>query len=162
MLDVAQAFFTAGLAAGFGLTGYFGLRLFAEPILEQRRIRARIGYALTFYANCFAVPGMSDEGVKKLDEASTALRELAARLRESRYSIPCYRWLEKVGLVIKRGAIQSTAAELIGWSNSLYNGDRSERRHRIREYLGIDYDLDVTPGTRDARQLSSTRQSEAA
>ena len=157
MIDYGQSFVTAGITTGLGTVGYLGVKLFAEPIIAQRRLRAKIAYALTYYANAYHVPWMAPEEARtKLGEAQDALRKLASDLRESRHAIPLYRLLECLGLVIDRRSLQKASAELIGWSNSLYNGDRSERLYRIAAYLSIGYDADVTEGTRDQRHLSST------
>lgn len=162
-MEIAQAFLTAGLTAGVGLTGWIGLRCFADPILEQRRVRTKIANALVFYANAYAVGCTSGDAFDEIREASADIRSLAAELRATRHNIPCYRLLERFRLVLPRSAVISVAADLTGWSNSLYDdgsvqpGERFERRMRIGELLGFDHDVDVDAGTRDARVLSSTR-----
>jgi hypothetical protein len=158
MVDVGQALLTATLTTGFGAVAYFGHRWFLDPILEQRRIIGRIAHALTFFANVYFVRELATANTAdELRAAQLALRKLAADLRENRRVIPAYSFLARCGLIVGRAELQCAASELIGWSNSLCSdgGDRFERRHRVAQYLGISADIDVTPGTRDVRVLSS-------
>jgi len=58
--------------------------LFINPYIEYKKLKSKVAYALTFYANIYSNPEYLGDGVtpsKRYDQASDDLRKIASELR---------------------------------------------------------------------------------
>jgi hypothetical protein len=133
--------------------GQIFTRFVLEPIQEQARTVGRIAFCLLAYADLTPETHKTD----RLDEASRALRELAAQLRASRRVIPFYPALALCRCVISKRVLLESSAVLIHWSNAIYNGDTKAYRNRLGELLnvpGLDLVEPLPHPTTDADDLT--------
>jgi hypothetical protein len=136
---------TALLAVLVFVVGQYVLRFVFEPIQEQRKVIGDIAHALLFYANVYEIktlPPQQDEARRdEIAQAMGALRDLAARLRASIWTIPFYDALALLGRVPKKTDVLEASAALVGWSNGLYGSRGTELRIKpqqvIDDRLGI-------------------------
>jgi len=108
-------------------------RFVLEPIQDQARTVGRIAFCLLAYADLSPETHKTD----RLEEASRALRELAAQLRASRRVIPGYSALAFARCVIGRSVLLESSAMLVHWSNAVYHGDTQPYRQRLAELLNV-------------------------
>jgi hypothetical protein len=108
-------------------------RFVLEPIQDQARTVGRIAFSLLAYADLSPETHKTD----RLEEASRALRELAAQLRASRRVIPGYNFFAFARCVISRSVLLESSAMLIHWSNTIYHGDTQPYRQRLAELLKV-------------------------
>jgi hypothetical protein len=148
---LSGAITTAALTvfAGFVVfvAGQIVQRFVLEPVQEQRKVIGEIAHALLYYGNVYLVEEaekleeLKERRISQLEEAQTALRGLASRLRESLWAVPAYETLARIGWVRKKADILTASRELVGWSNSIFGGSTAElidrRRATIAEVLGI-------------------------
>ena len=144
MADVVKPIFTT-LATIIPATliyviGQILTRFVLEPIQDQARTVGRIAFCLLAYADLQPETHKTD----RLEEASRALRELAAQLRASRRVIPAYPCFELVRFVISKRVLLESCAALIHWSNAIYHGDTEIYRQRLAVLLKVP-GLDMVP-----------------
>ena len=113
--------------------GQIVMRFVLEPIQEQARTVGRIAFCLLAYADL----SPDKHKIDRLDEASRALRELAAQLRASRRVVPLYPLFDFLRCVISKPVLLESSAALIHWSNALYHGDASVYRERLAVLLKV-------------------------
>ncbi len=107
------------------------IEFFLRPIQEYKKLKSDISWALTYYANIYSNP----TGVKQelYNEASTALRKLAAELRAFN--------IRKPKILYKKETLEAASKHLIGLSNCMgHDTNRAyiqEDVKRIKEALGI-------------------------
>jgi hypothetical protein len=134
---------TAGITALLGFVVFVGgqlaLKLFVEPIQDQRRVIGRITHALMYYANVY-----EDSKPEEVDEGRRVYRDLGADLRSGIRVIPFYGLFVSLKLVRSIQQVRSAFAHLIGLANVVgtpaYGDAKTEmRRREIRESLGIEW-----------------------
>src|SRR6476620_4924436 len=104
-----------------------------EPIQEQARTVGRIAFCLLAYADL----DPESHKIDRLDEASRALRELAAQLRASRRVIPGYPFFALLRFVVSKRVLLESSAALIHWSDDVYNGNTRVYRERLANLLKV-------------------------
>lgn len=112
-------------------------RFVIEPIQEHRQVIGEIAHALTFDGN---VGMMSPK--ERRDEAHLRLRQLAARLRATLWTVPRYEVFQRLRFVTPADRVTEASTDLVGWSNGLVlsGGDDIEngrRQRRIAKQLRI-------------------------
>jgi hypothetical protein len=89
IVTLSASLLTAGITALLGFVVFVGgqltLKLFVEPIQDQKRIIGRIAHALTYYANVYEISRPED-----VAEGRKVYRDLAGELRASFRVIPLY------------------------------------------------------------------------
>jgi hypothetical protein len=120
-------------ATAIFVIGQILTRFVLEPIQEQARTVGRIAFCLLAYADL----DPESHKIERLDEASRALRELAAQLRASRRVIPGYTFLALIRCVISKRVLLESSAALIHWSDDVYNGNTRAYRQRLAELLKV-------------------------
>ena len=120
-------------ATAIFVIGQILTRFVLEPIQEQARTVGRIAFCLLAYADLHPDMHKTD----RLEEASRALRELAAQLRASRRVIPAYPFFSLLRFVISRRVLLESSAALIHWSNAVFHGDSQPHRDRLAKLLNI-------------------------
>ena len=108
-------------------------RFVLDPIQEQARTVGQIAFSLLAYADV----GPATHKPERLDEASRALRELAAQLRASRRVIPGYYFFAAVRVVVSKPVLLEASANLIHWSNAIYHGNGAPYRDRLAILLKV-------------------------
>jgi hypothetical protein len=127
--------------------GQIVLKLFIEPIQEQKKVISDVVYAVIHHShlylfsdafrNAFEVrrstslnsdqdrvtnPELFNETYQYLfdrtKEGSDKLRELSAQIHRAIQLIPCYRMLELFRVVHKRDKLLKVAEKLVEWSNN--------------------------------------------
>ena len=101
-----------------------------EPIHEQRKVIARIAFALIFYGNV----APSDDAIQEAVETG---RRLASELRATLWSIPKYELFARLNVIHSRHTISEASRQLIGWSNSRTHPNGGNQSERIAELLGL-------------------------
>jgi len=120
-------------ATAIFVIGQILTRFVLEPIQEQARTVGRIAFCLLAYADL----DPESHKIERLDEASRALRELAAQLRASRRVIPGYHLLSLLRCVVNKRVLLESSAALIHWSDDVYNGNTRAYRQRLAELLKV-------------------------
>ncbi len=104
------------------LFGQLFIEFIMKPIQEFKDIRARVAWALVYYANIYSNPADIQNGSKEHDVAREKLRMLAADLEAFTIRKPK---LLKPFYNDKR--ILEARSELIGLSNCVYKASSSDR-----------------------------------
>jgi hypothetical protein len=130
---VVDALSTIVPATAIFVIGQALTRFVLEPIQEQARTVGRIAFCLLAYADL----DPHSHKIDRLDEASRALRELAAQLRASRRVIPGYPFFSLIRLVISKRVLIESSAALIHWSDEVYNGNTRIYRERLAKLLKV-------------------------
>lgn len=130
---VVDALGTIVPATAIFVIGQALTRFVLEPIQEQARTVGRIAFCLLAYADL----DPHSHKIERLDEASRALRELAAQLRASRRVIPGYGFFALIRCVISRRVLLESSAALVHWSNEVYNGNTRIYRERLAKLLKV-------------------------
>jgi hypothetical protein len=120
-------------ATAIFVIGQIVTRFVLEPIQEQARTVGRIAFCLLAYADL----DPESHKIDRLDEASRALRELAAQLRASRRVIPGYPFFSLIRFVISKRVLLESSAALIHWSDDVYNGNTRIYRERLSKLLKV-------------------------
>jgi hypothetical protein len=120
-------------ATAIFVIGQIVTRFVLEPIQEQARTVGRIAFCLLAYADL----DPESHKIDRLDEASRALRELAAQLRASRRVIPGYPLFALIRFVISKRVLLESSAALIHWSDDVYNGNTKVYRDRLAKLLKV-------------------------
>src|SRR5688500_377375 len=124
MSEPLKIMLTALVAVCVFVVGQFIQRLIVEPIQEQWRTIGKIVGALTVYQNTWLFAsvwrtqrdaGAASESHPELNAATVALRQLAADLRTSLYTLPLYGLWAAFGFVKKRRIVEEVANELLLW-----------------------------------------------
>lgn len=121
--------------------------IWLSPLQEYKKLKQRISYALTYYANVYCNvidPAIKDQDlILRYNTTSDKLRDLASELRAFSEILS---WL-RVGIPSKK-KIYKASCSLMGLSNSLFcpkNSDNTyeridsneNRAKKIRNLLGI-------------------------
>lgn len=109
-----------------------------EFVHNLSKLRENICYNLIYYANRYTCPSTMKDNEK--DELQKILRESATQLVSKSNIIPWYRFLSLLRLVPSKNNIYKASTELIGLSNSLFEGkelENVERRDKVEKYLNI-------------------------
>jgi hypothetical protein len=98
-----------------------------DPVQEQRKTIGEVAFALLMFANVADVAAIRAEGLPVLElidptEVIRTLRTLAARLQQSLYVIPAYRFLAVLHVVPRQPRILKAMASLVAWSNMVHSG----------------------------------------
>lgn len=130
----------------------FILKRIIEPYIEFMRLKGRIVFALTMYADQMHNPNslklyFKDERIReRADTTGIELRGIAAKLLESYYLIPfkfvfvCFKRIPKIE------QIEKLSGSFIGLSNSLVSDSEGsvdenlKRINEVREILGLEFD----------------------
>jgi hypothetical protein len=127
----------AALTAFFGVlvfvSGQIFLSLFLEPIKEHRKLRSEIIFAWTFYANVSS--GIANDDEK--EKTQRRLRLLASKFRANAYLIPFHWFFALFRIVHSRNKMLEISTNLIGWSNTSYRGDGSQKRDNIKKLMNF-------------------------
>jgi len=139
-------FLTILTAVAVFVIGQILQRMFIEPILEQRKIVARIAHATTLYENAWLFSGGPNVATGAFDNdrpeatlAIDAIRLLASDLRASETPIPLYALLERIGLVVPRRDIGFVSHLLLAWQANLKQEMSKRARKAIQKRLKIDF-----------------------
>jgi len=119
--------------------GQIIIRSLIDPVYEVRKMCGEIAEALIFYANFYMNPGHTQKSPEK-DEAVNALRSLGSRLEARRYAVPFYSSFAFLKAVPSAGSIERARSNLVGLSNSIYDGKteyNEQRRRSIIEALNL-------------------------
>ena len=147
MISLVASILTAALTALFGVVvfaaGQWVQRFLIEPIQDQRKTIGEIAFNLTYLANMANVALVSEHQlpvnyVMPPEQASALLRRLAGQLRASLNTIPWYGLFARLGWLPSRASIIQASTGMIGWSNSLYQGDTIAPRKAVAEALQLD------------------------
>lgn len=112
------------------ILGQYLLSVWIQPLQEYKKIRSKIAYCLTYYAQYYSnVKTVSDQD-QEYNAGSDEIRKLASELRG---------FAEKTGFIHwgipKKEELYEASKMLIGLSNSFYAAKDCEQRT-------IDYNLD--------------------
>ncbi len=140
-VSLSTSLLTAGITALLGfavfVVGQLTLKLFVEPIQDQKRIIGRTAHALTYYANVCKMSPPEDAA-----EGRKVYRNLASELRASFEVAPRYNWCVQLKLVRPVDQLQSAYSGLIYLSNNVgtpgYGDDDTiKARRRVEDGLSI-------------------------
>ncbi len=115
--------------------GQIILKLFVEPWQMQRECIAKISNHLLMYSNVYSNPGAISE--KKTIEVSTQTRELASAFVASCYRIPAYKLISKLSMFPSIHVVKNIQRNLIGLSNSLYDGEGRHNSEMVEEIKSL-------------------------
>lgn len=126
------------------ILGELFIEFIMKPIQEFKDIRARISWALVYYANIYCNPQDTTKPLEAYDVASEKLRMLAADLGAFVIRKP-----KLLKLFYNDKKILEAKSELIGLSNSVYKSSSSEhiydfieeRRKKIISNLNLRCDI---------------------
>lgn len=122
--------------------GQWFQRFVFEPIQAQRKVIGEIAHNLIFLGNLNNVGEHQRLGhplayVVEPEEAVKTLRSLGSQIRATLWTIPCYGFFARFGLVPARSAVVKASYGLVGWSNSIYDGKTDPHRTAIADSLGL-------------------------
>ena len=117
-------------------------RLLIEPIHEQRKTIGEIAYALLMYGNVGQVAEIQAKDIPVVEptpplEVVKTVRALAARLQQSRQTIPMYPVLALVRAVPSTANLLEAIKWLTAWSNSIYTGQPMSAQDKVAKALRI-------------------------
>jgi hypothetical protein len=136
-MTMASSIVTAAFTALFGavvlVLGQVIQRFLIEPVQEQRKAIGEVAHNLVFLANVSNASSRMVRGgptpfVVDPADAVRTLRRLAGQLRASLWAIPLYDGLARIRCVLGRERVMRASAGLVGWSNSIYDGDPTSTR----------------------------------
>jgi len=146
-VNLLQASVTAFFTIVVFVLGQLIDKLFIQSIQKQKEAINEIVYALTYYANIIPWTDPIDNrkiiNKEELKYVSQNIRDLAAQLRASEVTIPLYKLLTKMHLVLSKETIKNLSAKIIGWSNTLYEVEGRNRQkfyNEIKDILKLDFD----------------------
>ena len=120
-----------GPMVGF-VGGWIIVRFFFQPVYELFRLRKYdIPNSLIFYVNVHLNPGWGRK--EEMDEAQKALRQRASQLMPQANAIRGYRLWQSLKLLPKRTDIKKAENRLIGFSNSIHDGNVEKNRRRLEK-----------------------------
>lgn len=100
------------------VAGQLAIKFVIEPIHALWRLRGEITDSLIFHANVYMNVGYVAQELA--DKASDVFRQQACQLLARAHQVPCYGFLERLGVVPKRQNLEGAHRELIGLSNSVH------------------------------------------
>ena len=118
--------------------GQIVLKIFIEPVQELMRTLGQIRYCMTFYANIFCNPGVVDPN--KMDQTIDELRLSASKLHGAVYLVRFLKLWELLKFIPSKENLEQVSSELIGLSNSVYDGKCDEnvkRRDKILSLISV-------------------------
>lgn len=110
------------------ILGQLFIEFILKPIQEFKDIRAKISWALVYYANIYSNPNRRGEKSEEYDIASVKLRMLAADLEAFVIRKP-----KLLNVFYSDKKILEARAEMIGLSNSVYDSSSSCRFYEVLE-----------------------------
>jgi hypothetical protein len=135
MSEALKITLTALAAIIVFVIGQIVVKLFIEPMQEQRKTIGEIVHALKYYKNY-------DSNVtthERIQEGMFKFRSLASELDRSLVLIPCYRLLSIFKLVPRKKRVLAAGTQLVGIANSLGFGDFTKMRNNIIRELRIEH-----------------------
>ena len=115
------------------------IEYFLKPVQEYKKLRSKIAYELTLYANFYMNPTLLEEVTDRAISASDELRKLAAEVDAEIELRPKFNFL-----IAKKKTLAEVSQNLIGLSNGFYSPHpdilieyNEKRRNRINELLKL-------------------------
>lgn len=115
------------------------IEYFLKPIQEYKKLRSKIAYELTLYANLYMNPSSDPKLIDSEYKASIELRKLAAEVDAEIELRPRFNFL-----IAKRKTLAEVSQNLIGLSNGFYSPhpdfllrDNEQRTNKIYSILNL-------------------------
>ena len=116
------------------IAGYVASNFILQPLRDYQKIKAKIGYKLTYYAHIITSPS----SCKLADEAVPAIRDMACDLERKYLLIPLLNPMVKLRIIPHSDKINDVKGELIFLSNSIHDGSKSsENIHALTKIFTI-------------------------
>jgi len=149
--DLSKILLTAATTVFGGVlvfvTGQIVTRFILEPILEYRKVVARISEALLAHAHFFADSGPDSAKEKGLSEAADEIRQLAVALNGKAIAIPGYRFLGWLRIIHPYQKVLEARRALWGLANTMFRPDWQRKMSLASEAAKVLKITAVSPDT---------------
>ncbi len=139
MSEAMKIALTALAAVLVFVIGQIIVRIFIEPLQEQRGVIGRIAHALIFYHGISKDAPGDRPTREQVAAAQTALRGLAADLRSTLTCLPWYRGFSIVRLAYSQKTVKQVAYRLMRWELFMSEHAKNDAITDIAKLLNLDY-----------------------
>lgn len=144
------------------IAGYIFSNFLLQPLREYQKIKAKIGYKLTYYSHIVTNPGANSLA----DEAAPIIRDLACDLERKYLLVPFLKVMIATKIVPSTDKIIEARGQLFFLSYSIHKGGKSSENHnalnKIFTLLGIKELVERHNATDDKGEIPQRRINETS